>query len=314
MGLYQRVAARNVGHGTMTEDANQGAAPTAGRKKTTRRKLMQWLITILVIALVWVAIGCALQRRFLFPRYMVSRYTPSAQSLPGLVKLWIDTDAGRVEGWLLPGDGVDADHPGPAVIFAHGNAESIDLAAEGLLPYCPRGISVLLPEYRGYVRSAGSPSQAAITSDYTAFYDLLADRPEVDRDRIFLHGRSVGGGVVCALGAKRRPAALILQSPFTSVRNMAKRMLFPPFLIFDPFDNAKVLAAYDGPVLIQHGRYDDVVPHSHGQALHDIAPNSQLLLYDCGHNDFPIDTDAYWQDVQSFLAANHIINPSIGFP
>ena len=72
----------------MMDVAKDDAAPTAGRKSTRRRKLMHWLITILIIILVWVALGCALQRRFLFPRYMVSSYTPPTAALPGLVKLW----------------------------------------------------------------------------------------------------------------------------------------------------------------------------------------------------------------------------------
>ena len=92
-------------------------------------------------------------------------------------------------------------------------------------------VRVLLPEYRGYGRSAGSPSQRAITEDLIAFYDLLARRPEVDAQRVVFHGRSLGGGAVCDLARHRKPAAVILMSTFTSMKRMAPRYLVPGFMV-----------------------------------------------------------------------------------
>ena len=215
----------------------------------------------------------------------------------------IQSPAGVVEGWLLPGDGASADSPGPAIIYAHGNGGLIDYFPEPLEPYRRRGVSVLLPEYRGYGRSAGVPSERAITRDFVAFYDLLASRDDIDSQRIVFHGRSLGGGAVCALAEKRPPAGLILESTFTSVRALARRFLFPGLLIADPFDSARRLAGYSKPLLVIHGRLDRVVPYSHGQKLHALVPGAEMIAYDhCGHNDLPQDAQ-YWEAVARLLEA-----------
>src|SRR5690606_34255575 len=104
---------------------------------------------------------------------------------------------GRVEAWLLPGDGVSAERPGPAVVFAHGNAELIDHWPGALARYRRLGVSVVLPEYRGYGRSAGRPSESAIRDDLRALHARLSSHPMVDVTRLVYHGRSLGGGAVC---------------------------------------------------------------------------------------------------------------------
>src|SRR5688572_30832441 len=130
---------------------------------------------------------------------MVQADPRAGEGIAGLERLHV----GPVEGWFLPAYGVAAGRPGPAVIFAHGNAEIIDPYALELEPYRRMGVSVLLPEFRGYGRSGGEPSEEGITDDFVAFHDLLAARPDVDPSRIVFHGRSLGGGVVCALAARR---------------------------------------------------------------------------------------------------------------
>ena len=92
----------------------------------------------------------------------------------GLVRLRRDVDGGGVEAWVLPGRGASAERPGPAVIFAHGNGELIDHWPDVLSWYVRQGVTVLLPEYRGYGRSAGRPSERDITDDFVWFHDDLA--------------------------------------------------------------------------------------------------------------------------------------------
>lgn len=266
------------------------------------------LITLAVIACLWLVGGCALQRKMLFPRFVIGDVPSDDIARPAGVERWtLDHDQGRTEAWFVPGEGVSDRTPGPAVVFAHGNAELIDNNVDWLRVYTERGVNVLLVEYRGYGRSDGSPSQVRITDDFVAGYDRLAARPDVDAQRIVFHGRSIGGGVACALASERRPAALVLQSAFTSTGAMAARYLYPPFLVLDPFDNAAVVRAYDGPVLILHGTADTIIPVSHGRKLHALAPDSSLIEYDCGHNDFPVDSARFAEDIEVFLREQHII-------
>ena len=240
-------------------------------------------------------------RWMLFPTYATVPDESVAARIPGLERVWIDSPQGRVEAWFLPGQGVSAQAPGPAVFFAHGNAELIEHWPGQMSHYRRQGVSVLLAEYRGYGRSAGSPSQAAITEDFIRFYDSLAARPEVDAERIVLHGRSLGGAAVGALAAHRTPAAIILQSTFTRFTDMVAAYFVPAFLVLDPFDTLSVISAYRGPVLVVHGRRDSLIPYSHGQALAEAAPDGRLVTYDSDHNDCPPDWGDFWRQVDDFL-------------
>jgi pimeloyl-ACP methyl ester carboxylesterase len=262
-----------------------------------KRALFTALAVVLAALLL---IGC-LQRLVVFPRYLVQRPPDDPPAVPGLERLWLEIDGGRVEAFFLPGKGVDADHPGPALIFAHGNGELIDYWPELLAPYREMGVSVLLPEYRGYGRSDGSPSEEAIASDFERFYHRLAERADVDSSRIVFHGRSLGGGVACALAARQRPAALILTSTFTSIRAMAKRYLVPGSLIRDPFDNVNVISSLDRPILIGHGDADRTVPISHARTLYAAAPDAQLLVEPGSGHDYPREPEVFFNEVESFL-------------
>lgn len=267
------------------------------RRVLVRRALLFGAILVaLLMAVLW------LQRALLFPRYMVRAHARAGDGVRGLERLWIDTDQGRVEAWFLRGDGASAEAPGPAVLFAHGNGELIEQWPEALEAYRHLGVSVLLPEYRGYGRSAGSPSEDAIRDDFARFYDLLAARPEVDRSRIVLHGRSLGGGAVCTIAARHQPSAMVLQSTFTSVADVAwEKMLVPSFLVRDRFDNLSVVTALDTPILVVHGRRDGVIPFSHAKRLVHAAKHARLVAYDADHNDCPPHWAPFWSEVEAFL-------------
>ena len=257
---------------------------------------------------VWIMWITSIQRSILFPRQIAQQDPRAAERVAGLEKIWIDSDQGPVEGWFIPGEGVSPGRPGPAVLFAHGNAELIDDWPEVLSPYRRLGVSLLLPEYRGYGRSAGEPTQEAITRDFQRFYDWLAARPEVDRKRIVFHGRSLGGGAVSALARLRPCAALILQSTFVSVTALARRFLLPGFLVADPFDNERALTGLDLPVLIVHGTLDSFIPFAHARKLRAVAARGELLAYPCDHNDCPPDWEVFFRDVGSFLGRHDLLH------
>jgi len=262
---------------------------------------------ILILLILWIAVVWFLQRPVLFPRGLANQGAPARPQPPPSAEVWhLDIGSGDVEAWFLPGDGADADHPRPAVVFTHGNGELIDYWSEDLAPYLRMGLSVLLPEYRGYGRSAGSPSENGISSDLKAFVERLTAREEVDPDRIVYHGRSVGGGFAASLVGYHEPAALILQSTFTSAADMARRYLVPPFLMRDPLEVLGVVEEYGGPVLVLHGEHDTVIPLAHGRRIHQAAPRSTLHLYPMGHNT-PPPWRRYWEDIEAFLEENGIL-------
>ncbi len=279
------------------------------RRRELRRRLglaalAAGLILGVVLGLVW------LQRAMIFPREY-PRQVPAALSTPGLERLWLETPEGRIEAWVLPGDGVDAEHSGPAVVFGHGNAELIDHWPDALAPYRRLGVSVVLPEYRGYGRSAGRPSESAISDDLALLQTRLRAHPLIDSTRIVFHGRSLGGGAVCTMLDRFPPRALVLESTFTSIPDLAAAMYVPPFLIVDRFDSAAAIERYDGPLLVFHGTRDTIVPADHGRRLAELRPAaSELVLYDVGHNDLPPRDADYWARIERFLRRAGVLTSS----
>jgi pimeloyl-ACP methyl ester carboxylesterase len=276
----------------------------------TARPQVAWLRklggVLLFAAMGLVAAVVALERYVIFPRWAIAK-PPDPGQVPGIERLFIDTDDGKVEAWLMLGDGVSSASPGPLVVFAHGNGELIDHWREALAPYRKLGVSVLLPEFRGYGRSAGSPSEQAIVGDFARFVELVAARPEVDATRLVYHGRSLGGGVVAQLASRRRPRALVLQSTFTSVAVLARSYLVPRSLVLDPFESEAALRELDVPALIMHGRRDRVVPSSHAEALARALRGSRLVWYDADHNDCPPEWDAWFSEIRAHLERSGVL-------
>jgi len=193
-------------------------------------------------------------------------------------------------------------------VFAHGNAERIDDWAARLAPYRAMGLAVLLVEYRGYGRSGGAPSEAAIVGDFAHFVDRLTERRDVDGQRLVFHGRSLGGGVVGALSAERRCAAMVLESTFTNVPDLASHWMVPMAAIRDRYDTREALLDSYQPTLIFHGARDTLVPVRHAVELDRTAWDSRLVVFEeAGHDDLPRTEEAYWTPIRRLLQTAEVL-------
>lgn len=211
---------------------------------------------------------------------------------------------GEVEAWFMPAPG---DGPRPVVLFAHGNGELIEHWPHTLAPYLGLGISVLMPEYRGYGRSAGWPSARTITKDFRWFVEKVRQRPDVDARRLVLHGRSIGGGVVCGLAPHLDPSAMVLWSTFTSLDDVAKRFGVPRLLVPDHFPSEAALRDVRAPTFIVHGTQDLLIPVGHAHRLAEAARDAELHLYTAGHNDCPPPGSDHWLALARFLRNSHVV-------
>jgi pimeloyl-ACP methyl ester carboxylesterase len=274
---------------------SRGAGPALFRRRAVRFGL--GAIVLLAIAAVWAI--TALQKFITFPRAHPSVEKPAARIAAGGESLWFDIDGARVESWFLPASGLGR---APLLIHAHGNGELIDIQTQSVAALRAAGVGVLLVEYPGYGRSAGDPSEKTVTATFLAAYDWASRDPRVDAAHIIGYGRSLGGGAVAQLAARRPVAALVLESTFASIGDIVRADGIPGWLVVNEFDTRAVLAKYPGPVLILHGTQDGTFPVSHAQALHNASPRSVLHLQACGHNDCPLQ----WELVLSFLARNGV--------
>lgn len=242
----------------------------------------------------------ALSRFFVFPSRLVRGAPDAGRGVPRLERHWLATDEGDVEWWLLR---AETERPAPAVFFTHGNAELIEQWPEALAGYAKLGMHVVLPEYRGYGRSAGKPGERAIREDLVRIRDLVAARADVDATKLVYHGRSIGGGTVCQLAKERPPAALVLMSTFTSIPDIARRFFVPRGLVTEVFDNETVVRGLrDVPLLLVHGTADALIPFSHAERLARAHGDARLVREEgAEHNDCPRSWPAFYRELAPFL-------------
>jgi fermentation-respiration switch protein FrsA (DUF1100 family) len=195
-------------------------------------------------------------------------------------------DGTRLHGWYVPCAGART-----AVLFLHGNAGNITNRADVLRILHDRvGVSVLIFDYRGYGRSEGRASQQGVLADARAARKWLAARQGVRESDVVLMGESLGGAVAVDLAAADGARALVLESTFSSLPDVAAYH-FPwlpvRLLMRTRFDSAAKIAAYHGPLLQSHGRADTIIPFVLGRRLFDAAnePKQFITITDRDHND-----------------------------
>lgn len=216
------------------------------------------------------------------------------------VDAWFRTDDGiRIHGWYCPHV-----RPRAVVLYAHGNAGNLAHRA-GVLQILQQQLhcSVLIFDYRGYGRSEGKPTVKGILSDARAARAELARLAKVKTSEIVLMGRSLGGAVVVQLAAESAPRGLVLESTFSSFRDVAK-VHFPLLAWAVPagkLDSAGAITRYRGPLLQSHGDVDRTVPFAVGRKLFEAAnePKQWVTISGGDHNQPP--TRDYYAKLDQFL-------------
>lgn len=198
------------------------------------------------------------------------------------------TRGGFEEVTYRTSDGLDisAGHrpaaPGlPTIAYFHGNGAdwvSSVVASDRLVP---AGYGVLAAEYRGYRGNPGNPSEQGLYRDGRAALGFLALQG-VEADEMVLVGNSIGAGVATQLASEHAPRALVLISPFASLRQLAaEKVRFVPtgLLLRSRFDNAEKIASVQAPVLILHGDADTLIPHDHARQLASLRNDARLIVF-----------------------------------
>ncbi|MEE2959594.1 MAG: alpha/beta hydrolase [Myxococcota bacterium] len=193
-------------------------------------------------------------------------------------------DGVKTHGWFLP-----VENAQKVLVYYHGNAGSIADRYDWGCQLLGAGASVLMVDYRGYGRSEGSPGERGFYRDIEAVWSWLTHTRGYKAHQILVYGKSLGGGLASEWALRHPPGALILQSTFTNIPDMAAKVLpfVPKFLIRTRFDTLKKLAEITCPVLVIHSRHDEIIPFVMGEKLADRANNLQgfMAFSDYGHND-----------------------------
>jgi fermentation-respiration switch protein FrsA (DUF1100 family) len=228
--------------------------------------------------------------------------SPEAHGLRADALALATEDGETLAGWWIHGEGKRA------VLFFHGNAgNAADRLDRARILSQRFGLDVFLVDYRGYGRSTGSPSEEGLARDARAIARAALERG-FSPDRIVLFGESLGSAVAARLAAESPAGAVILETPFLSIRDMARVHYpwAPAFLIRDRFDNAARVPSIAAPKLFLVAERDEIVPPEQGRRLYELAPapKSLFVIPGAGHNDtYFAGGEAYWSAVGEFLAA-----------
>ena len=218
--------------------------------------------------------------------------------------LFLETEDGvRVHAFYVPGEPSRTEPR--ALLFLHGNAGNASHRLPNAALLAELGVDVLLLDYRGYGLSEGRPSEAGVYTDARAALAHLVDARGIPERRIVLFGRSLGGAVAVELAQERSLAGVVLESAFTSVEDMARRMVGPlASLVGGGFPSIERITRLRAPLLFFHGDRDDIVPIELGRALFAAAPEPKRfeVIAGAGHNDtVQVGGRAYLARIGAFL-------------
>ena len=246
--------------------------------------MLKWLLIIVLVGYGGLLLLVYLGQRALqyFPER--ARTPPAAAGLPEAEEVVLDSSGGaRVIVWHIPPRGEK-----PVVLYFHGNGGSLRWRVDRFRALAADGTGLIALSYRGYGGSSGRPTEKGLIDDALAAYAFAAAR--YPASRLALWGESLGTGVAVALAAQKPVGRIVLESPFTSIADIAAQIywFFPVrLLIKDSFRSDLLIGTVTAPFLILHGDKDSIVPITLGDQLYKLitAPKRFVRFPGAGHNE-----------------------------
>lgn len=255
-----------------------------------------------LLAGVFALSACMEMDGFLADAERLDTYTLPGNSIPAelIEPVTFESGGHTLYGFWVASDG---QRPGVTVLYFHGNKHHIDEYWDRVQLLHEVGVNVIIFDYRGFGRSEGEFSEAAMLADGRAALDFALARPEVSLDSLGFYGFSLGNVSSIELAANVvDPLFLIAEAPFASANALqqgALNLAIPAgWLTEGSFDNAERIRRIDTPLLVLHGEEDDFVRYrDNGRVVYENAPDTKRLVLVPGahHSDIPetMGLDAY---------------------
>ncbi len=220
-------------------------------------------------------------------------------------------DGTRLHGWYCTPSHMlsnTSDAPEMAVLFLHGNGGNITHRYDLIEGLARAHTNVFIIDYRGYGRSEGVPSEQGLYKDARAAWNYLTAGRNINANRIVVFGESLGGAVAIQLASQVQPAGLIVQSSFTSIADMARKIIpfFPGFLLRTKMNSLVRIRNVQCPKLFIHSPDDEIVPFEMGRRLFDAAPEPKRFYEVEGatHNaTYTVGGALYFEHLNGFIHA-----------
>jgi len=247
------------------------------------------------------------QEKFLYQPRIYPQFATPAQNPPGYKHpgehempyedVWFTTPDGlKLNAWFIHAGSAEETRSRPTLLFFHANAGNMGFRLQNLkVLHSKLHINIFILSYRGYGASEGEPGEAGFLIDAEAAWQWLLNREEVDKNRIMVFGRSMGGAVAIAHTAKHdgEVKGLILENTFSCISEMADQ-LFPllkplkPWILRLDWNSVGRIVKVTTPILFFSGLLDEVVPPQQMARLHRAASNSrdrQIVTISFGHHN-----------------------------
>lgn len=216
------------------------------------------------------------------------------------------TDNVTLHGWFINKGSVKT------IVWIHGNGGNIShriLSLKNL--YDNTQYNIFIFDYRGYGKSEGRVSETGTYQDSFSAMEFLNKTYSIHSNQLILFGKSLGCAIACEIASKINPLALLLESPFTSARNMAKfKFPFLPgieYLISDKFNTGAKIKQINCPVMFIHGDSDKTIPIKMAVTLYESYQNTKCFLEanGAGHNNIEqVLGISYFEQIKSFITTN----------
>jgi fermentation-respiration switch protein FrsA (DUF1100 family) len=256
---------------------------------------MKILLIIILGVIIFKIYFIFLEQKSLYHPYKEIPETPA-----NLGSTYEETNFKTADGKLLNGWFVPAKDAKTTVLYCHGNAGNIYNRLHKVKFFHEMGVNFFIFDYRDYGKSIGKPSEQGLYKDAQAVYDYIVSRGDVDKNKIVVYGKSLGGPVAADLCLHREITTLILEGSFVSVVLRAQKLYpFLPmkFLITQKYDAMAKVKDIHIPKLIAYARQDEVISFRHGEVLFNAAADpKQFLSFDGSHNDDVYTTSIAYKD------------------
>ncbi|MEM8573904.1 MAG: alpha/beta fold hydrolase [Pseudomonadota bacterium] len=260
-------------------------------------EFIAWLVAAYV--LICVVVYFANRAFIYFPD--PARVPPAQLGLTDVKEVEITTaDGVLLIGWYAP-----PQHGKPTILYFHGNASNAANRAPRIAAMAHDGFGVFYLNNRGYGGSGDKPTEEKNITDATAAYEYLVSLG-VPANTIVAYGESLGSAQAIALATKRSLAAIVLESPLTSVIDVAKGLYFwlpLNLLITDTYNNEENIRSVRVPVLVLHGEQDSVIPVKMGRRLFRAANNPKRIKIFPGGRHVDQFENGGWEETKRFLAS-----------
>ena len=167
------------------------------------------------------------------------------------------------------------------ILFLHGNAGSLENRIHKINNFKDMHVNFLLLAWRGFNGNKGKPTEQGLYEDAKSAVKWLKLNG-VKEKNIIIYGESLGTGVAAEITQNKNFAGIILESPFTSMIDAGKdKYPYLPvrLLLKDKYESDKKIKNINRPILIMHGKIDNIVPFHMGKRIYELANEPKYFYF-----------------------------------